>query len=110
MWLIGNEMGLVSSKAGATAQDPPIVTLDTDFISRINRLMQYARDYQLQKWNRVIPVSTAIIDFPASYMPLSTALQVDVFVSNAGYRGLSFFSLFEGETFFNFIGWKKLSQ
>jgi hypothetical protein len=73
MWALGNEL-----------------PLDDHLIGIVNKYINYGRYYTYQKWNRVIPVTHAVVDLPPSYDHLAQYLNVDVFSSNAGYRGLGF--------------------
>jgi hypothetical protein len=73
MWAIGNEL-----------------PLDDKLIGTINKYANYARYYTWQKWNRFIPVTHCVVDNPPSYDHLAQYLAVDVFSTNAGYRGLGF--------------------
>ena len=52
--------------------------------------MNYIREYTQQKWNRFVPVTAAVVDIPSSYDNLMKNLHVDIFSSNAGYRGYDF--------------------
>ncbi len=73
MWALGNEL-----------------PLGDQLIGTVNKYMNYARQYTYTKWNRVLPVTHAVVDLPPSYDHLAQYLDVDVFSTNAGYRGLGF--------------------
>jgi Sec-independent protein secretion pathway component TatC len=73
MWNFGNEL-----------------PLDDTLITRMNGLMDFIRNYTLVKWSRLIPVTVAVVDDPHTYDHLVAAMKVDVFSTNAGYRGLNF--------------------
>lgn len=48
--------------------------------------------------NCMFAVSTAVVDLPNSYDTLASSLHVDLFVANAGYRGVSFTNLWDGDS------------
>jgi hypothetical protein len=73
MWNFGNEL-----------------PLGDQLIDRLNTHMDFIRTYTYAKWNRTIPVTLAVVDNPFSYEKLYNVLRVDVFSTNAGYRGLGF--------------------
>lgn len=75
MWNFSNELNLGS--------DPALV-------AKLNNYIAYIKQYTQQKWNRQVPVTTAVVDIPTSYDTLMATLNVDVFSSNAGYRGVDF--------------------
>ena len=93
MWALGNELPL---------QDPILVPLLNDY-------MGYARVYTKQRWDRVIPATHAVVDLPFSYDYLAKNLDVDIFSTNAGYRGFGFSDLWDGNVYQNFSGWRNLS-
>ena len=76
MWALGNEL-----------------PLDNTLVGLLNDYMGYARVYTKQKWNRVLPCTHAVVDLPPSYDWLARDLDVDVFSTNAGYRGFGFSDL-----------------
>ena len=59
-------------------------------VDKLNKFMNYIRNYTLTKWSRFVPITVAIVDNPFAYEGLMASLDVDVFSSNAGYRGLDF--------------------
>jgi len=61
----------------------------------------------LLRWNRVILITSAVVDLPNSYDHLAQVLDVDVFTTNAGYRGISFTDLWSGNSVTK--GWFALS-
>jgi len=73
----------------------------------VNDYIHFIREYTRQKWNRTIPITSAVVDLPLSYNSLAATLNVDIFTTNAGYRGVSFTDLWSGNS--NFEGWHKLS-
>ena len=64
--------------------------LDDNLIAILNKYIAYSKSYLQQKWGRVVPITHAVVDLPPSYDHLAATLNVDVFSSNAGYRGLGF--------------------
>jgi len=78
MFAFGNELNLFG---------------DQTLIPIVNDAINYARTYLKTKWNRSVPFTTAVVDLPQSYPVLVPALDVDVFTTNAGYRGFSFTDL-----------------
>jgi len=64
----------------------------------VNNAIAYAKSYLLSKWGRIVPFTTAVVDDPPSYPTLVQALNVDVFTTNAGYRGFSFSDLWSNPT------------
>ena len=60
-----------------------------------------------QKWGRTVPIISAVVDLPDSYQYLSQALDVDIFATNAGYRGLDFQDFWSGSA--TWPGWFNLS-
>ena len=66
--------------------------LDTnpEIVEMLNKYMKYIKEYQAQKWNRYVPVTAAVVDIPSSYDHLMATLDVDIFSTNAGYRGVDF--------------------
>jgi hypothetical protein len=64
--------------------------LDDNLIGILNKYIAYSKSYMQQKWNRSVPITHAVVDLPTSYDHLAKTLNVDVFSSNAGYRGLGF--------------------
>jgi hypothetical protein len=76
MWALGNEL-----------------PLDDQLIGLLNDFMNYARNYTKQKWDRFIPCTHAVVDLPPSYDKLARDLAVDIFSTNAGYRGFGFSDL-----------------
>lgn len=97
MYVLGNELGLFGR---------------TDLRAVVNTKMTKVREYQFQRWDRTIPVTSAVIDLPHSYEILADDLQVEVFTSNAGYRAYDYRPLWEGGNTadFNFSGWTELSK
>jgi len=93
MWTFGNEL-----------------PLDQHLVAKLNEYMSYARMYTWSKWNRFVPVSHAVVDNPPSYDWLAASLKVDIFSTNAGYRGLGFQDLWSGNPRVGFSGWAALSQ
>jgi hypothetical protein len=94
MFSVGNELNLADN------------TLMTAVINAI----EYSRNYTLAKWGRSIPFTHAVVDNPPSYDHLITTLPVDVFSSNAGYRGEGFQDLFSGNKGQNFSGFAALTK
>ena len=74
MWNFTNELEV---------QEPELLKLLNDYIA-------FIKQYTMQKWNRFIPITVAVIDRPNTYDFLMQNLNVDIFSSNAGYRGFSF--------------------
>ncbi|PRP84849.1 hypothetical protein PROFUN_07503 [Planoprotostelium fungivorum] len=66
---------------------------DDSFISKVNSYIDYARQYQVQKWGRYLPITTGLLDFVDSYNHLTAALDIDIMMLNAGYRGFDFSGL-----------------
>jgi len=79
-----------------------------DYVTKINSYLSHARSYQLSRWGRALPVSTALIDYPPYYNTLVPALDMDIITTNAGYRGFNFQNLWSGGST-SFIGLKALS-
>jgi len=79
-----------------------------DYVTKINSYLSHARSYQLSRWGRALPVSTALIDYPPYYNSLVPALDIDIITTNAGYRGYNFQNLWSGGDA-SFIGLKALS-
>jgi hypothetical protein len=69
---------------------------DQGLLSLINEYISFSRNYSISKWNRSIPITLAVVDNPFSYDHLFDVLGVDVFTTNAGYRGLGFQDLWDG--------------
>lgn len=91
MWAFGNELNMM---------DPAMVDL-------INYYTGFIKQYTQQKWNRKVPVTCAVVDLPHSYDMLAERLHVDVFTTNAGYRGVTFTDLWNGNPVTK--GWHHLS-
>lgn len=81
MFTLGNELPLSSN--------PQLLQMVNDYI-------KFSKDYLMTKWGRSVPFTHAIVDYPASYNTLYEQLEVDVFTSNAGYRGIGFSDLWDG--------------
>ncbi|PRP86331.1 putative 1,3-beta-glucanosyltransferase [Planoprotostelium fungivorum] len=81
---------------------------DNSYVDKVNTYLDHAKNYQIQRWGRSIPVSTALIDYPPYYNSLVPALKVDVITTNAGYRGFDFQNLWSGGGS-SFLGLKTLS-
>jgi hypothetical protein len=94
VWQFGNELPLYG---------------DASLIATMNHYFNYVRNYTLQKWQRIVPVSCALVDYPASYNTLVEQMQVDVITTNAGYRGYDYSTLWSGDTSTNFAGLYALS-
>jgi len=94
MYTLGNELNL--------AGDPELLTL-------VNTYIAFAKQYMMAKWGRSIPITHAIVDDPTTYNMLYASLNVDVFTSNAGYRGLGFSDLWTGAQTPGFSGLGPLS-
>lgn len=69
---------------------------DPDLLNKVNYYIDYAREYSMSKWGRKIPMTHAIIDIPTTYRTFYEKLNVDVFTTNAGYRGQGFGDLWDG--------------
>jgi len=104
MWTLGNEL--------------PLNANNSALVATLNQRIQFARNYTLYKWNRFIPITVAVVDDPTSYHILESgmnwllsheldfesnsynylvgALDVDVFTTNAGYRGFTYSDLWSG--------------
>jgi len=95
MWKIGNELGLYNK--------PELRTT-------VNACIDYTREYMMKKWNRIIPITTAEIDLPTSYVTLANEMHIDVFTSNAGYRDIGLYTLWEPDPNNKFQGWTALSK
>lgn len=83
MWVIGNEIEL-------SRKDKQPLRI------RINQKMDMIRNYTVTKHNRIIPVTSCVVDNPESYDVLVGNLNVDLFCANAGYRSDSLTDLFTG--------------
>ena len=92
MWVIGNELPLQ----------------ETGLVARLNNLMDFVRNYTFATWQRIIPVTIAVADDPTTYENLMSTLKVDVFSSNAGYRGNTFQDLWSGSS--SYPGFSQLTQ
>ena len=75
MWNFSNELPIY--------ENPSLVDM-------LNSYIRYIIEYTAQRWNRYVPVTVAVVDIPASYDNLMARLEVDVFSTNAGYRGYDF--------------------
>jgi len=97
MWCIGNELGLY---------------MKPELRKTVNKAIRKVREYTLQKWNRIIPITTSEIDLPPSYVPLAAEMEVDVFTANAGYRDVFIGQLWDADPNpqNNFPGWATLSK
>lgn len=95
MWNFGNELPL--------ANDPSLVAL-------LNKYIGYIRNYTAETWDRFVPVSVAVVDMSTSYDTLVATLDVDIFSTNAGYRGLNFQDLWTGDSTIGFSGFSALSR
>eukprot|EP01122_Echinamoeba_exundans_P013455 TRINITY_DN5882_c0_g2_i1.p2 TRINITY_DN5882_c0_g2~~TRINITY_DN5882_c0_g2_i1.p2 ORF type:complete len:364 (-),score=74.65 TRINITY_DN5882_c0_g2_i1:1305-2396(-) len=96
LWVFGNELDFASPK-------------NVQLRSQLNAKMKFIREYTLAKWNRVVPVTSCVIDIPVLYDALVETLDVDIFCPNAGYRGGSLTDLFSGNASQRFSGFRKLS-
>jgi hypothetical protein len=83
---------------------------DASLVALLNKYIAYIKQYTQQKWGRSIPVTSAVVDIPTSYDTLMANLNVDVFSSNAGYRGTNFQDLWTGANTTGFSGFAKLSK
>jgi len=95
MYTLGNELNLAG---------------DANLLALVNHYIGFAKNYSMTKWGRSIPITHAIVDNPSTYDNLFANLNVDVFTSNAGYRGLGFSDLWSGSQVVNFSGLGVLSQ
>lgn len=97
MWCIGNNLGLVSKD---------------ELRATVNRMIEKVKSYMLEKWNRVVPVTSAESDVPPAYLPLVKDLKIDVFTANV-YRG-AYLSKFwrpdPTEDLKTFPGWAAISK
>lgn len=75
MWNFSNELPL---------------DVNPDLVELLNKYIRYIKEYTTQKWNRFVPVTVAVVDIPSSYDNLMKTLEVDIFSTNAGYRGVDF--------------------
>jgi hypothetical protein len=94
MWVVGNELGL---------NEKP------ELLARVNKMMNKVRTYTYERWNRILPVTTCVTDLPSSYDMLVANLEVDLFMSNAGYRYIYMESLWQPDPNNHFIGWAAMS-
>jgi beta-galactosidase/beta-glucuronidase len=92
MWNIGNEWGI--------DQNPTLRTI-------INKVIDRTKQTMLSRWNRLVPVMTAVIDNPNTYETLARQMKVDVFGVNA-YRQAYVDTLWNPSG--SFTGWKALSN
>lgn len=97
MWAVGNELSL---------EDPS----KNELLATVNRMMNLARTYTLEKWGRILPSTHCGADYPESYEFLSENLDVDLFCSNAGYRSDSLTNLFSGDESKGIPGWDYLTN
>jgi hypothetical protein len=81
MFTVGNELNLYGN---------------SELLQKVNNYIEFSRNYLMTKWGRSIPFTHAIVDNPPSYETLYANLNVDIFTSNAGYRGLGFGDLWDG--------------
>jgi len=95
MYTLGNELNLLGNPR---------------LLDQVNNYINFARNYSLSKWGRSIPFTHAIVDNPSSYNTLFASLRVDVFTTNAGYRGLGFQDLWDGSQSVGFDGLGVLSK
>jgi len=82
MYSLGNELDL--------EQNLPL-------LAKVNDYMDWCRNYSIAKWGRSIPFIDAVRDNPSKYDQLYDILECDVFCTNAGYRGPSFWALWDGD-------------
>jgi hypothetical protein len=92
MWNFGNEL------------DYP----DESVIVMMNDYFAFIRNYTWTKFNRFVPITTAVRDTPSLYDWMVKELNVDIFTANAGYRGPSFWDLWKGGG--GFAGFTNLSK
>jgi hypothetical protein len=93
MWIVGNELPLYTDK---------------NLLALVNKYMGVVRTRQQALWNRRIPVSHAVMDLPVQYSYMMQNLDVDIFVTNAGYRDVYMEPLWDGEG--EFPGFTALSK
>lgn len=92
MWAFGNELPLNGNP---------------DLVNLMNMYITYIKQYTLTKWGKNILITVAVVDLPESYNTLAATLDVDIFTTNAGYRGFTFSDLWTGNSIFQ--GWYALS-
>ena len=95
MWNFSNELPLAD---------------DASLVALLNKYIAYIKSYTQSKWNRFVPVTSAVVDIPTSYDNLVANLDVDIFSTNAGYRGLDFQDLWSGDRTPGFSGFANLSK
>jgi len=83
MFTLGNELNIYN---------------DASLLNLTNGFIAFAKSYSLSKWGRSIPITNAVVDNPTTYPYLYANLNVDVFTTNAGYRGLGFQALWDDPT------------
>ncbi len=94
-WVVGNELGLYTKN---------------ELRALVNKMIIKVREYTLEKWNRIVPVTTCEVDLPESYNLLTDELDVDFFMTNAGYRDVHIESLWEPDVNAKFVGWRAKSK
>jgi len=82
---------------------------DNTLLQKVNMYMEFARNYSIQKWGRKIPLTHVLVDDPFEYDIMYSQLNVDIFSTNAGYRGLGFSDLWDGSQTPGFSGLGPLS-
>jgi len=96
MWAMGNELNFKKNP---------------DMLSFINKHLGMIRNVTLDLHGRVVPVTSAVVDDPEIYDELVPVLDVDVFTTNAGYRGPDGFgTLWAGDPLLNFSGFMNLTS
>jgi len=86
MYILGNELNYIGSESTWMW-----------VLNRINSLAGYAREYQVTKWNRTVPITTGTDDNGDLYATLMDNLpNMDFLTANAGYRGVNFTNLWSG--------------
>eukprot|EP00029_Vermamoeba_vermiformis_P013208 TRINITY_DN8120_c0_g1_i1.p1 TRINITY_DN8120_c0_g1~~TRINITY_DN8120_c0_g1_i1.p1 ORF type:complete len:493 (-),score=131.66 TRINITY_DN8120_c0_g1_i1:54-1532(-) len=95
MWAMGNELNFKKNPG---------------MLEFINKHLGMIRNITLELHNRVVPVTSAVVDDPEIYDVLVPELDVDIFTTNAGYRGPEGFgTLWEGDPLLGFSGFMNLT-
>merc|ERR1712137_686727 len=72
MWQFGNELPL-------TVTDN---NLGPTLIAKLNHFFDYARTYTWIRWQRILPISVALVDLPSAYNELVRDLKTDIVTTN----------------------------
>lgn len=113
---VGNHPALLMWNVGNEILAPNDVPVYSKMLARLQDVLALVKDYQSKTngdrktWTRWVPTTHAVVDLPFQYDQWLEDIDVEVFSTNAGYRGNDFSNLWTGDASQKFSGFNVLCK